>query len=197
MALGESLYPLLQFVEVALRNAVHREMSTKFKNPFWFEDPLLVDGRTLATARETRRTLAQEALRTGLASSDIPDGQMVAKATFGFWAAFFYAENFRAGSRLWSGHSLKRVFAHASAAQRDPGYLRKILERTRRLRNRVMHHEPIWNRPNLMRTRQEVYEMVGWIDPGVAELVDRIDRSPTIHAGGVASCMPLVEAIFP
>lgn len=59
VALAESLYPLLQFVEVALRNAIHREMSGKFRNPFWFEDPLLVDARTLATAKENRRVLAR------------------------------------------------------------------------------------------------------------------------------------------
>lgn len=81
--------------------------------------------------------------------------------------------------------------------ERDPGHLRRVLERIRRLRNRIMHHEPVWNRPYLMNNRQEACQVIRWIDPSVAALVDKVDRSPEIHAAGVASCFPPVDAIFP
>jgi hypothetical protein len=57
---------------------------------------------------------------------------LVAKTSFGFWVAFFYAEYSRPGhNKLWSGHSLKRVFPHASSTERIPKEIKKTLERGR------------------------------------------------------------------
>ena len=39
MALSESLYPTLQFAEIALRNAVHRELSAHCSTDAWYDSP--------------------------------------------------------------------------------------------------------------------------------------------------------------
>ena len=207
IALCESLYPSLQFVEVTLRNAIHEEMSGKFGTRFWFEDPAIVRPYTLGMALKTRTDLEGEAIKRAAlnhrgtllppAPPCLLDGQMVADANFGFWVSFFYTDYFQGGSRVWSGNALGRVFPGAPATQLRPKILRALFERIRRFRNRTMHHEPLWNRPGLLMTHSEVIRTIGWLNPEACALAKAMDRFPTVHQAGAIQFHPILDQVFP
>jgi hypothetical protein len=50
------------------------------------------------------------------------------------------------------------------------------LNRLRRLRNRVFHHEPIWYWRDLSQQHQKVIEVIGWINPAMKSFIWGFDR---------------------
>jgi hypothetical protein len=53
VALSETLYPTLQYLEIAMRNSIHSAASTTFKNDFWFDMPSIITDQT------TRRIISE------------------------------------------------------------------------------------------------------------------------------------------
>jgi len=53
----------------------------------------------------------------------------------------------------------------------------------RDLRNRVFHHEAIWDRPNLQQEHQDVLEAIRWISPTLEQAILSIDKFPGVLAG--------------
>lgn len=197
VAIAESLHTCLHFTEVTLRNAIHQEMSVKFNNPLWFEDPAVVTQPTIDKIQEIRQDIAREARQDQRTVPVITAGDLVAKASFGFWVSFFYGAYTNPTSQLWSGHSLKRVFPHATNEQRKPRELRKVFERVRRLRNRVSHHEPVWNRPHLVTAHTEIHEVIRWMNPEMEVLASQLDRFQAVYSGSTVAFLASVDTAFP
>lgn len=61
----------------------------------------------------------------------------------------------------------------------------------RGLRNRVFHHETIWNRATLDRDYQDLRKAINWISPEMAEACHLVDRFETVrvHAYGEIEAM--------
>ena len=103
-----AFYGPLQAVEVALRNAMHRELSRCY-GLHWYDEP-----------------------RTGL-----------------------------------DGPRLSRKAAHAP------------LDYLRTLRNRIAHHEPIFNR-HLAKDHERILEVAGWLSPPIRTWIERHSRLPAL-----------------
>lgn len=87
------------------------------------------------------RQKAEQSAGTTPPSAD----KVIAEMSFAFWESMFTA---RYDHGLWDNH-IKRLFPHAPAAL--PYYklraeIRSALEATRKFRNRIAHHEPIFAR---------------------------------------------------
>lgn len=80
VALSESLYPCLNFVEMALRNAIHSAVSTNFRDGYWFLNNLV--GKERAIVSGVRRDLQDRGK-----SPTAPD--FVSSLWFGFWVNLF------------------------------------------------------------------------------------------------------------
>lgn len=197
VAIAESLHTCLHFAEVTLRNAINQEMSVKFSNPMWFEDPAVVAQTTIVGILKIREDIEKEARQEGRPAPIILAGDLVAKASFGFWVSFFYGAYLNPANPLWSGHSLKRVFPHATSEARKPKELRKMLEKIRRLRNRVSHHEPVWNRTRLVTAHAEIHEVIRWMNPEMEVLASQLDRFQAVYGGGAAAFFAAVDVAFP
>ena len=169
MALCESLYPALQGVEVALRNSIHQAASAAFGDDFWFRSNLM--GRE----RETIQNLD-----TAIAStiSPLDPGHYISECSFGFWVGLFRGDYEQA---LWN-HLIPAVFPHAPRRLRSRSGLHARLNRIRRLRNRVFHHEPVWRLPGLQEQHQAILEN------------HRLDQPS--HAGDDASARPLLQRLY-
>lgn len=63
--------------------------------------------------------------------------------------------------------------------------LAATLQEIRELRNRVAHHDPIWNR-DVPRTHGRMLEMLGWMSRRVVAAAQTCDRFPAVHARGWA-----------
>jgi hypothetical protein len=97
MALCESLYSPLQISEIALRNAIHDRLTSRYGTEYWFNSVAPLSGWQQRQVNEA----CQKLLSGG---KPITPGRMVAELHFGFWTGFFNKAH--AGTGL--GHTLAR-----------------------------------------------------------------------------------------
>ena len=103
MALCESLYPPLQMVEIALRNALQRSLESHFRSPYWYDVPSCWQLLTITQQSqivEAKQNLARQNKLLG-------PGRIVAELTFGFrrLAARRHEHGLRrdAAATFWNG----------------------------------------------------------------------------------------------
>ena len=130
IALCESLYPALQGIEITLRNSINDAAVAEFAKQDWYLTN--VDTREPKTVNYTTSVLKTK-------GKQLTTGNYVAEFTFGFWVSLFDG---RYHHSPWS-RALTSIFTHMPNSNRSMKDLRTRLERIRRLRNRVLHHEPI------------------------------------------------------
>ena len=94
-ALGAALYPTLQFLELALRNAMNTAITNAY-GATWFDDPLVVVNVIYAQDRVKR---AKQAVidRTGYNPPSV--NKVIAELDFGFWTSLFSHEYFAGRQR--------------------------------------------------------------------------------------------------
>ena len=169
VALCESLYPVLHGIEITLRNSIHDAASQQFMDPYWFRTQVLE--REQVTVSRT----AQRLDRNGRSASP---GRFVADLSFGFWISLFDS---RYDGILWPD-LLRPVFPTTPRSQRSYKTILRRLEEVRRLRNRVFHHEPVWHWQDLGQQHHNILETIGWMNRGMKEFVESLDRFPEIHS---------------
>jgi hypothetical protein len=194
--LSEALYPCLQTFEVALRNSIHDALTYHFGTEFWFDEGILLDWQqtTLQEAKDQLETYKKP----------LEPGRIVAELAFGFWSSMFnspYEES------LWHANGaalIDTVFPNLPRTLRTRKKLSHHIERIRRLRNRVFHYEPIWNKSDLDARHRQIHEALAWISPemrAVMALCDRFDdvfqsrpaieAKLTAHAAGLDQSGPV------
>lgn len=130
----------LHFVEVVSRNAIAQAIEIKFGERWpWsaqFE-------RSLPNAGSNHYQHRNELIRTR--DKFRHTGQVVAELKFVFWQTMMTKRFYQT---LWQNHIHQAFpnFNHHATAEQNRLRVYKDLERIRRLRNRIAHHEPIFNR---------------------------------------------------
>jgi hypothetical protein len=97
-------------------------------------------------------------------------GKVIPELKFVFWQTLFTQ---RFDHRLWQPH-LKTVLPYVDTAKSVPELRQLIyteLEQLRKLRNRIAHHEPIFQR-NLIDDLQKAYELIAFRCPVTAQWMD-------------------------
>ena len=175
MALCESLYPVLQCLEVTLRNSIHDSVTLAFDKPDWFESVLVE-----REMRHVERAKSRLESRGKAPTSD----DIVAALSLGFWVNLFYRSY---EQKLWP-RLLVEVFPYLSPTVRMRAYVSRRLNPIRNLRNRVFHHEPIWHWNDLESHHLNVLDVIAWINPDMLSLVKPVDRFPDVYAHGLENC---------
>lgn len=198
VALSEALLQGLSAVEVGLRNSIHRTLTTELGTEYWFW-PFLHPDDIDHFNREWIK------LRKSLQDRPSP-GKVVAAQSFGFWHRIFESRY----DSIWSanrGRLLWLVFPHhprQGVPQSDWLTTRKVATHTKLfvdLRNRAMHHEPVFQglaRPDirlagkpmpvvqLVDAHRSMLAVLSWIDPLLLGALMIVDRFPDIHDHGKA-----------
>ncbi|WP_419850515.1 hypothetical protein [Candidatus Poriferisocius sp.] len=156
VALGGAFHGPLQTLEVVLRNAVHDTLAARF-NDRWFEDASLLEENEVRSV--VRATEKLEMPWTA--------GQVVAELNFGFWVALFAR---RYEERLWRTE-LHLLFA----PKQNRKELHNQLNRLRTLRNRIAHHEPIFQR-DLATDYKKILWILDMLSPEAAKWTDHHSR---------------------
>ncbi len=194
VALCEALYPALHTLEVVLRNSLDTVISRHYPVRHfrdiasWLDaqPPVLNQYGTTAVhdAKKTLLPFDPTAQRFVKPPRPVSPGKLVAELSFGFWSGLlgnYYLYQSRRDPRFWP-HLLGEVFPHAPGTVRALRDYREPINRIRQLRNRVFHHEPIWNRPNLAAEYQLMAEVVDWISPELAHLLRVMDRMSEVSS---------------
>ncbi|MCX2950011.1 hypothetical protein [Lentzea sp. NEAU-D7] len=155
-----AFYPLLGLAEIGLRNAMHDQLHARFHRPDWWSVASLTGNGQLLVKRAREKA----------ASADADD--VVAQLSLGFWVSLTSRSNDRA---LWVP-ALHKAFPHYSG-RRDQLHL--SLVNLLRLRNRVMHHEPI-HRRDLKADHDVLYRVCGYISADLVTEVAAVDTVPQV-----------------
>ena len=154
-------------LETTLRNALHRELTTAYGTPGWWDDAPL-DARGRSVVSDTRRKVAR------LGGDPALTDAMVAELSFGFWVSLL-SKGKSYDRRFWVP-TLHRAFPHYKG-RRDT--LHDGMHSLLLLRNRIMHHEPVHHRA-LADDHAKIYRMLGYLDPEAADGIRPFDRVPEV-----------------
>lgn len=177
VALAEALYPALAALEVTLRNSIHHALTIREGTDMWFR--MLLESGQLSVYAQTHLKLYNRLKRT-----EPTAGQLVAELTFGFWTTLL-SQPYHQG--LWAPNKtalVKTVLPHLPPTPSNRHFVHQRYNNLRILRNRVMHHEPIWYRPRLQQEWEEMIEAIGWINPTIRDSVLILDHFDDTYRNG-------------
>jgi len=169
--LSESLYPGLAVAEVALRNAMHRQLTYLYKTADWYS---VIGQQPGLAGLQASIDKAERAIqgRNETLSAD----KVVAELNFGFWVTLF---NRVYENALWK--QLRLTFSHLPKAERQRATVSVALNAVRTLRNRIYHNEPIcWKLRALAQQHAQTLQLIGWIEPQLVPWLQQIDRFPAV-----------------
>ena len=182
MALSESLYPVLQGVEITLRNSIHNAVSRKYNSHDWF-DYVLVEPEINSWKRAREEVQSQK--------GKVNPNDIVSALTFGFWTGLL-RRNYE--QILWP-QLLEDVFPYMPRDIRTRGQIARRVHRIRNLRNRVFHHEPVWHWNDLESHHNNIREVIDWINPDILVLLGLVDRFPETFSQGPEQYRDAFEAL--
>lgn len=183
--LSQELLGVVSCFEVALRNAIDREMTVEFGND-WLRDAVLpggiYDNPKCKKTQQIINTVYRALLRDGIYSHS----QLLSQMEFGIWKYMFSNPQFNAGHKI-----LLRVFPNKPTSSKalniNNTYIFNELDKINSLRNRIAHHEPICFTPKTymadtsyaLGKYQQILEMFGWLGIDGKDMlfgIDHIDK---------------------
>ncbi|MEP9369984.1 hypothetical protein [Xanthobacter sp. VNH20] len=176
-AVSAAFYGPLQGLEVALRNAMHRELARKYGDD-WYDNPAAgLDAGTESRVAAARSDLFRDGYR-----DDPP--HIVAALSFGFWVALLGpGGRQRTGGKANYDMTIWRASAHRAFP--NVRLSRKAthtpLDFLRTFRNRIAHHEPILDR-HLAADYASLLQVVGWISGETKTWIEHHSRVPALLA---------------
>jgi hypothetical protein len=166
---GEAFHTPIQTVEVALRNSINHALVAKF-GPEWWQDP----GFLGVVDIERRQDLNTVKTRIRNRNQVLSTPQIVASLSFGFWASMLQP---RYNPAIWSSQ-LKASFPSLPATE-TRGSLWSAARDVGFLRNRISHHEPIFER-DLTRDFGAIMKLIAWVCPTTGTWIRPHCRVPTL-----------------
>lgn len=158
--LSVALFGLLQGFEVLLRNAIDGILG-EGQPQVPIEGTWILDFNVLRPEGVKQVIVAIQRLEKGKV---ITRGRVVAGLSFSFWPDLFG----RRYEDLWR-RDLRRAFPHTSLTRKELGVR---LQRLRRLRNRVAHHDSLLGQDIVARI-EDMLAVAAWIDPAAREWLAR------------------------
>jgi hypothetical protein len=179
-AVSASFYGPLQALEVAVRNAMHMQLSTRY-GATWYDNPAAgLDNGANAKIDQAKSDLAR-----GFYPVDPP--HVIAGLSFGFWVSLLGHGGHMDPTRskranyemtLWRP-ALRVAFPNATSLNRTGAHT--PLDYLRTFRNRIAHHEPIFQR-HLQQDYQNILDVIGWICPHKKAWMEAHCRVPELLA---------------
>lgn len=177
MALAEALYSSLNTVEIALRNTIHDTLTAHFGVPTWY------DRRGLLEPYQANEVVSTKKRIVNYGNPVTPD-RVVSELNFGFWVTIL-SRNYDA--RFWQAFrqaTLRQAFPQVPRRERQRVTIHAHFNAIRELRNRVFHHEPLFDDALLRQRHGDVYRAIHWINPKMVDHTKPFDRFPDVYRQG-------------
>lgn len=176
-AVSAAFYGPLQGLEVALRNAMHRELAARYGKD-WYDNPASgLDAGTLSRISGARSDLRRDGY-----PDDLP--HIVAALSFGFWVALLGSggrlpchDKANYDMTIWRA-GVFRAFPYARLSRKAA---HTPLDYLRTFRNRIAHHEPIFER-HLAADYASLLQVTGWISTETRAWIEHHSRVPAVLA---------------
>ena len=198
MALGASLQPALHALEVTLRNHLYSHSERLIRGagnapvpPCWLDSsPTLLQFQEAESVRKAK----EELMRIG---RPLTPGRLVSKLGFGFWISLCkrpYEQGRASGPAIWPA-ILTHGFPSLPRTNRTRSFIFNALEPIRTIRNRVSHHEPIWDH-SMIAIETQVLTTLGWMNPSLADAIRSESVLPLEMQKGYSAYLPLAERVI-
>ena len=166
--ISEAFYPLLAILEVGLRNSIAFQLSKRFNDKQWYENPEFVKIASrfqVDRISEARKNILSE-------KKEITSGRIISELSFGFWTSLF---DTKFEMTLWK--SLRLSFPNCPKQIRKRKTMSSKFNGVRRLRNRIFHHEAItWNLEVLNSYKLEIIDGIEWLDKGLLDWIVELNH---------------------
>jgi hypothetical protein len=164
-ALCEALFPMLQQLEVSLRNSLHTAIGNAIGNTAWLgNNPTWLLTRELEKIEKAKQDLRDQ-------KQDVTEDRIVGELSFGFWTGLTN----RPYDKAWPKF-VKQAFPYAPNHNKNRVEISARVNKLRKLRNAVFHHHSIWHWGDLAEHHHTGFEIIEWIEPELAKLVKATDR---------------------
>ncbi|MDE2679507.1 MAG: hypothetical protein OXI76_16535 [Gemmatimonadota bacterium] len=199
LSLCSALQPALHTLEITVRNHLFKiskgivdETKLSFDRvPCWLDaTPSLLERREHQAVEQAKTTM-------GIRGSAMTEGRLVSVLGFGFWVSLCkrpYEQGRNGGPALWP-ELATRGFPHLRKSKRTRSEIFDALDPLRDLRNRVSHHEAVWDR-RLNRSHQKILDTIAWINLDLATTLQAHSPLPAVVDKGVAGFRAQAEAII-
>jgi len=152
--LSNEFYPLLSIFEVAFRNSLHLSWADHLQDSSWI---CHYQKHRLANIERLKNQEAMNELTNK--RKPIDENELIAELNLGFWVNLFDYRYLEINKK-----TIKNNFPNATNKQRDIFKIKSQLNDIRNLRNRIFHHEPIWNWSNLQEFLENLKNLIQWMN---------------------------------
>lgn len=158
-AISEALMGSIQIMEISVRNSIHRKLAKDYGVEWYIGNKIGLDkaGNQLVQRLKNRYQSVPK-----FASSEALSQKIISELTLGFWTNLFRRQY---EDPLWR-KTLRSAFPHVGGPL-TRGQVYQYLDKIRRLRNRISHHEQIL-RYDLNIYYNNIIDMVSWVSPVMA-----------------------------
>lgn len=188
--LSGKFFPLVQMVEVSLRNSIHRVAREHYSDETWYLN--------FPSSPKSRSTVENAVDKANSELSVLPSADdIVCRLTLGFWVYMLDKEyrDTSSHSYLWTPENKKKVFPNARNPWGADLSVKAIFDEFQQvliLRNRLFHHEPIWKKhncnsieqaiTNVLKNYQFLLKMLSYISPAKMTLMDVMESPKLFYA---------------
>lgn len=164
--ISEAFVPVLSASEVSLRNTIAAQLDLLY-GAMWWDEPAFTT--QIGNGKRIVKTARDKLKKKGAVTS----GRMTAELNFGFWVRMLLP---RHETVFWP--NLHTAFPHLPA---DVSYdrLYKRCDAVCEFRNRVFHHEPIFD-SNITKEYSQIMELIHWLSPDKAKWIKPYSRVMTV-----------------
>ena len=199
LALAAAIQPALHVLEIAFRNDLARAARklTAARGFRVADIPSWLDAEPTMLMEHEQQKVVNAKERLGTDPRRRTESRLIAKLDFGFWIALCrdsYSDSRGAGPRLWP-RALDLAFQRRPPSVTARTQIFHQFDRIRKFRNRVAHHEPIWDRDYLAQ-HQYILESLGWISPKVADALRQTSPAPAVFEAGPSAYMSYAHKLL-
>lgn len=187
LELSAAFWEVIAVVEVVTRNAMHDQLTGTYGER-WYDNTAILDDRSLGVIREAKRRASRGLPK----STPLSPGKVVSEMSLGAWVSLLdqggystsQGRRLRYHDTLWLP-ALQHAFPGGPAHQRKTN---RGLRTVQSLRNRIGHHEKIFNEPfkdtqlTLQALHAHCLEVTGWVSPDAKAWVAGCSRVVAVLA---------------
>lgn len=150
--LSAAISPALHTFEIAFRNAIHSSLTDYYRRADWFNVPRMFKADELKKVSKAKQNALSKARRKG---RNLTPDDVIAEFMFGFWSSLLNAPY---DTKVFRPCLARRFRSLPAPFLQRTDLHSKVLEFSR-VRNRVFHHEPIWNFPGIEQIEAELWSL--------------------------------------
>lgn len=198
LALSAAMQPVVHTLEISFRNAlfdVGNEAAAK--SPFATRIvPSWLDAKPSMLASQEEADVTKAVQRLGRNSKRHTAGHLVGHLSFGFWIRLCnspYEQGRPNGPALWP-LAAKR-FPNCPRTERTRERIRDAFDEVREFRNRMAHHQPIWD-TSVLAMHDQAIEQIRWMNAKLAAVTQHYSQLAAVFNAGPAAWRHIAESSF-